>query len=106
MPSTNTNATHTLSPEEIAAFHLAIEEYSDAFGRTYDTPECDDAYNIGRTVAEMPGDKWWPLFRAAPDLLAALERIVTLNRETTTFSDNRDEIDRIASDTLSRARGA
>ena len=69
------NAQHTPGPDEIAAFRLAIDDGISDVGMTYDNdPESPRsvAYDVGRTVAELP-EPWQSLLAAAPALLAACE---------------------------------
>ena len=68
--------------------------------KTPNTP--DDLARAARTSRAVTADI--ALLAIVPRLFAALEEIARLNRETTTFSDNRDEIDRITREAISLAR--
>lgn len=85
---------HTPGPDAVEAFNLAICEYSDGIGRTYDTPECDDAYNAGRSVAELPAP-WHSLCAAAPDLLEALRSLLSASADAIRYvpADGSEECD-------------
>lgn len=69
---------HTPDPGETAAFLLGVAEAGGGVGMTYDGDANSPrsvAYDLGRTIGEMPPGPWRSMLSAAPDLLAALSAL-------------------------------